>query len=265
MDIGTAKPSEDEKRGIPHHMLDVVEPDTVYTVASYKHQAGEILQSLLEKNQTPIVCGGTGFYARALLEGLSIPEVAPNVPLRQKLKDLASEKGADVLFEKLEQLDPISALKINPNDIFRVIRAIEVTQSLGIPFSQASRTDEVPFKVIWLGLDFKNREVLRSRIEKRLAEQIDMGLEGESKFLFEKFGPTRPLLNAVTYKQFFQYFENRFTYEEAIADCIRHNYQLARKQLIWFRANTSMLWLTVDAETSILEQAQAHLEALSPG
>ncbi|MCA9805014.1 MAG: tRNA (adenosine(37)-N6)-dimethylallyltransferase MiaA [Cyanobacteria bacterium HKST-UBA02] len=255
MDIGTAKPTMEERQGIEHHMLDIIEPDQVYTAGQYKKDAGEILEGLFARGKVPVVCGGTGFYARALLEGLSIPAVPPDEELRENLKELAEKEGNEVLLTRLEALDPVSAKKIGINDRFRLIRAIEVSIALDMPFSQATTMEPVPFDVLWIGLDYDDRAVLRSRIEKRLAEQIEIGLEEECRMLYERYGPTRTLVNAVTYKQFIEYFEGRFTYDQAVEDCVRHNYQLARKQLIWFRANEHMHWLKVDSPSGILSQA----------
>jgi tRNA dimethylallyltransferase len=246
MDIGTAKPTMDERKGVAHHMLDVVDPDSVYTVAEYQREGSAALNDIFARGKVPIVCGGTGLYARALLEGLSIPEVPPQAQLREKLKAEVEQHGNQALHDKLKQLDPVSAQKIHPNDVFRIIRALEVTMTLGKPFSEATKKKEVPFRVIWIGLTYMDRDLLRVRIEERLAEQVRAGLVEESKFLYEKYGATQPLLNAVTYKEMISFFDGNCTLEDAIADCVVHNYQLSRNQLIWFRANQEINWFCVD-------------------
>lgn len=255
MDIGTAKPTLEEMQGVTHHLLDVAEPDQVFTVAEYKERGLKAINAIFEKGKVPVVCGGTGFYARALLEGLSIPEVEPNHQLRQELNALADEKGNEFLYEKLQAKDPDATKKINVNDRFRIVRALEVMEALKIPFSKAMKKEEVPFKVIWIGLTFEDREVLKKRIKDRLQVQIEDGLVSEVKSLYEKYGKTRTLKNAVTYKQFIKYFENEITYDEAVDECERHNYQLARKQLIWFRANPDINWIKVDQEENLAECA----------
>lgn len=255
MDIGTAKPTLKEMEGIQHHMLDVADPDEVYSVAQYKREASEAIDSIFENGKVPIVCGGTGLYTRALLEGLQIPEVSPNKEFRDEMNKLADQKGCDSIFQKLSKLDPEAAKKINQNDRFRIIRALEVIEELKIPFSEAVQIKPPPFNTIWIGLTFQDRSVLKARIIERLNIQIEDGLEAEVRRLYEQYGKTRTLTNAVTYKQFINYFENLISYEEAIEECIKHNYQLARKQIMWFRKNESMNWLNVDLESDLLASA----------
>ena len=255
MDIGTAKPTDEEMEGIKHYMLDVAKPDEIYSVAQYKKDAKKAIDSIFEIDKVPIVCGGTGLYTRALLEGLEIPEVSPNQEFRDSLNKLADQEGCETLYQKLNQLDPEAAKKINQNDRFRIIRALEVIEELKIPFSQAVQIKPPPFKTCWIGLTFNDRSVLKERIIERLKIQIEDGLEAEVRKLYDQYGKTRTLTNAVTYKQFINYFENLITYEEAIEECIKHNYQLARKQIMWFRKNKDINWLNVDSESDLLASA----------
>ncbi len=254
MDIGTAKPTPSEQQGIKHHLMDVVEADQVFTVAQFCRLAGAVIERLHTESKVPIVCGGTGLYARALLEGLSIPEVPPQPELRAELQQLAEEHGNQALRMELERLDPKSLEKIMENDRLRMIRAIEVSRVLGKPFSQAAQRIELPYKVIWIGLNFEDRSVMRQRIELRLQEQLDSGLAEEARMLVEKYGKTQPLLNAVTYKQMINYFEGKCSLEDAVADCVTHNYQLARKQIMWFRANPEVNWFFVDTCENLTEE-----------
>lgn len=261
MDIGTAKPTEEERQGIPHHMLDLVEPDRVYSAAEFQREGTVVLHDVIARGKTPIVCGGTGFYSRALLEGLSIPEVPPQEELRESLQELAENEGNEAIYGRLRELDPVSADKILPNDRFRIIRAIEVTMTTGRPFSEVAKKVEVPFDVIWIGLTFDDRTILRGRIEERMQIQMNDGLVEESRALYERYGPTRPLMNAVTYKQMINFFQEKWTIEEAIQDCIRHNYQLARKQMMWFRANQSTNWIVVDKSNDVKNDAIQYMHA----
>ena len=262
MDIGTAKPTMEERDGIKHHLLDVAEPDQVFTAAQFRQLATDVIENLHERGKIPIVCGGTGFYARALLEGLSIPEVAPQEEMRKELQQLAETEGNAAVRKLLEEIDPASLSKIQENDLFRMIRAIEVTRVLSKPFSEAATTKEVPFDVIWIGLGFEDREVLRDRIESRLQQQLDDGLVEESRELLSKYGKTRSLVNAVTYKQMINYLEGTWTYEEAVQDCIRHNYQLARKQLMWFRSNPNMNWFLVDQTRQLKKDVFDYIDGI---
>jgi tRNA isopentenyltransferase (miaA) len=249
MDVGTAKPSREEQRGIPHHLLDVADPPEIYTAANYKDDAGKVLQELIEKWQTPIVCGGTGLYSRVLLEGMNIPNVAPNNQLRQQLNELADKEGIESLHKILEECDPASFARIMKNDRFRIIRAIEVTKALGLPFSQAATRVEVPYEVMWIFLTVEDRTVLQKRIRERLLQQVKDGVIEETKIVLEKFGKTNSLENAVPYKEYLQYLEGKLSLEEANEEAVKHNQALARRQIMWFRANKEARTFCVDKMT----------------
>ncbi len=246
MDIGTAKPSLQEQSIVPHHMLDVADPDEVFTVAQYKQQASEAIDDIHSRNKLPIVCGGTGFYARALLEGLSMPNVPPNEEFRQSLKETASRDGTPSLHQRLATIDPAAASKIGVNDQFRIIRALEVFETLGVRFSEAATKVDPPYKTAWIGLTFHDRSILKKLIGERVQAQIDAGLLDEIKGLLEKYGETQAIQNGVAYKEYLPYLKDRCSLDEAMATCIQNNYQLARRQLIWFRANPLIQWFNVD-------------------
>jgi tRNA dimethylallyltransferase len=246
MNIGTAKPSSSELSQTPHHMIDIVDPSQTYTVAQYKEEASAVLDEVLARRRLPIVCGGTGFYARALLEGLTLPAVAPQSELRKELQELADQQGNESLHSRLKELDPTSAARINLNDRFRLVRALEVCLVFGKPFSELAKRSEPAYRTLWLGLTTSDRKRLYQAIERRMAEQMQSGLVAEVTDLFKLYGPCRTLLNTVNYKEIIQYLQGECSLKEAQDLCIRHNCQLARKQLIWFRANPKILWLEVD-------------------
>jgi len=258
MDIGTAKPSAEEQAAVRHHLLDVADVDQTYTVANYKEDAGQAIEDIHIRGKIPIVCGGTGFYARALLEGLSIPEVPPNQVLRDELNEFADQNGNEQLLARLAQLDPVSANRLNANDRYRVIRALEVSIALGKPFSQAATLRPAPYPTVWIGLGVQNRQYIKDLIETRLDEQIAAGLLDEVKALLDDYGPTRALLNAVPYKEVISYLDGKCSLEQARLDAQKHNYQLARRQIMWFRANENTKWFMVDEENreSIFSQVQ---------
>ena len=246
MNLGTAKPSLEERAGIPHHLLDIIEPDDSYTVARYKKDAEPILERLIAEGKTPIVCGGTGFYFRNLLEGLSIPEVEAQEPLRQNLMRLADEQGNAVLHARLQDIDPNSATRINVNDRFRIIRAIEVTTVLGEPFSALAAKIAPKFDVLWLGLFYENRDLLREKIALRLQEQKEQGLVDEVRQLLARYGRCNSLLATVSYKEIVQHLDNEIDLDNAMSLCAIHTNQLARRQLTWFRSNKNINWMAVD-------------------
>lgn len=246
MNIGTAKPSDIEQSQVPHHMIDIVDPDQTYTVAQYKEEAAAAIGKILSRRRLPIVCGGTGFYARALLEGLDIPAVPPDSELRQELKQIADLQGNESLHRRLNELDPASAARINQNDRFRLIRALEVCLHFGKPFSEIARRSEPPYNTLWIGLTASERSKLNEAIEKRMSQQIHSGLVAEAAELFKLYGSCHTLLNTVNYKEIVSHLKGQIDLNEALKLCLRHNCQLARKQLIWFRANQNIQWLEVD-------------------
>ncbi|MFA7338819.1 MAG: tRNA (adenosine(37)-N6)-dimethylallyltransferase MiaA [Candidatus Obscuribacterales bacterium] len=246
MNIGTAKPTATEQAQVPHHMLDIIEPDQVYTASQFKREAGEILRQLTEARKIPVVCGGTGFYIRALLEGLKMPEVEPQQEIRDELAKVAEERGVEHLREILRQLDPISAQKIGVNDRFRLIRAIEVSRVLEVPFSQAASREPVPYNIAWIGLTAARRELLKERIIERIDGQLQDGLLAEVQSIYTKFGATQALKNTVAYAEFIQHIDGTLSLEQARDETIKHSVALARRQLIWFRSNSEMNWFAID-------------------
>lgn len=246
MNIGTAKPTATEQAQVPHHMLDIIEPDQVYTASQFKREAGEVLRKLTGAGKIPVVCGGTGFYIRALLEGLKMPEVEPQQEIRDELAKVAAEHGVEHLREILRQLDPISAEKIGVNDRFRLIRAIEVSRVLEMPFSQAASREPVPYNIVWIGLTATRRELLKERIIERIDSQLQDGLVAEVQSIYTKFGATQALTNTVAYAEFIQHIDGSLSLEQAREETIKHSVALARRQLIWFRSNTQMNWFAID-------------------
>jgi tRNA dimethylallyltransferase len=262
MDIGTAKPSPAEQATIRHHMLDVVDPAEVYTVAQYKEAAQQAVDQAGKRGRLPIICGGTGFYARALLEGLEIPAVEPQQQLRAELKRQAEEHGNEYLVEKLAKLDPLSASRINTNDLFRLVRAIEVSTVLGRPFSELAGRVDPPYRTVWIGLTVDDRSILQKRIKERFRAQMQAGLLEEVERLLKSYGPCQTLANTVNYKEFVNYLQGTCSRAQAEELCLLHNNQLARRQLIWFRSNSQICWLPVDLnnERELVAQASRLIE-----
>jgi tRNA dimethylallyltransferase len=246
MNIGTAKPTAAEQAQVPHHMLDIIEPDQIYTASQFKREGGAILSQLTASGKIPVVCGGTGFYLRALLEGLKMPEVEPQQEIRDELAKVAEQHGVEHLREILRRIDPISAEKIGVNDLFRLIRAIEVSRVLNMPFSQAASREPVPYNIVWIGLTANRRELLKERIIERIDVQLQDGLLAEVQSIYTKFGATQALKNTVAYAEFIQHIDGTLSLEQAREETIKHSVALARRQLIWFRSNTQMNWFAID-------------------
>jgi len=264
MNIGTAKPTAAEQAQVPHHMLDIIEPDQVYTASQFKREGGEILSQLTAAGKIPVVCGGTGFYIRALLEGLKMPEVEPQQEIRDELAKVAEQHGVEHLREILRQIDPISAEKIGVNDRFRLIRAIEVSRVLNMPFSQAASREPVPYNIVWIGLTATRRELLKERIIERIDVQLQDGLVAEVQSIYTKFGATQALKNTVAYAEFIQHIDGTLSLEQAREETIKHSVALARRQLIWFRSNTQMNWFAIDEldNKAIFEQCITKIKSM---
>jgi tRNA dimethylallyltransferase len=245
-DIGTAKPSREEMNKVTHHLIDVADPNENYTVAQFAEQGRHAIDQIIARGKQPIVCGGTGFYSRALLEGLVIPAVEPHEELRLKWHAFADEFGNEALHQELRKVDPQSADKLNPNDRFRIIRALEVYQVLGKPMSEAATKTESSYDTVWIGLTFDDRSLLHANIRKRFQEQMDAGMMAETERLYQMYGANQKLLHTVNYKQLVELIEGRMDQTTAFEEAIKHNIQLARRQLIWFRANKNVHWHSVD-------------------
>lgn len=245
-DIGTAKPSAEEQARVRHHLIDVADPDENFTAANFVELSGKAIEEMCARGRVPIVCGGTGFYSRALLEGLSIPPVAPQEELRQELRAFADAEGNEALHQRLRKLDPPTADRLGTNDRFRIIRALEVCESLGRPFSEVAQKVDPPYQTIWIGLTVEDRSILHASIRTRFHEQMAAGMMDETVRLHGKYGRSQKMMNTVNYKQLVQLIEGEINEPAAHEEAIRHNVQLARRQLIWFRANPAIKWFAID-------------------
>jgi tRNA dimethylallyltransferase len=246
MDIGTAKPTIEQQNKIKHYAIDIVEPKYFFTVAEYLNIAINAINTIIKKGKLPILCGGTGLYARALLEGIQMPTVQPKLELRAELNSLADQKGNTELYTKLVGLDPVTAGRLNINDRRRIIRALEVCLTTGKPFSQLATKVDLPFRTTWIGLNWNDRSMHKKIITQRFEKHLAAGLLKEVSNLWQN-NDYRPVLsNSVNYKEFIPYIEQKTSLEEVQEECIKNNFQLARKQMIWFRARSFINWIQFD-------------------
>jgi len=223
MDIGTGKIMKKEMRGIPHYMLDIVSPQKQITVAEYRQKALLAMNKIFKKGKTPIICGGTGFYIRALVEGLDIPKVEPDWKLRKELEN----KSIEELFKQLKKLDPQRAKNIDSKNRRRLIRAIEIIKKTGKPVPVLEKQPK--FNALYIGIK-KSPLELKKSINKRIDEMIKMGLEKEMKKLIQKYGQTTVLKNTIGYKEW-----NESENKKEIANAIKlHTLQFAKRQMTWF-------------------------------
>ncbi len=235
-DIGTAKPTKEEQLLVKHHMIDVVEPEYDFSVADFADGASKVISELHAKNKVPIVVGGTGLYFRILLENYDMPRVEANPKLRAELENLSN----DELFEKLSNIDKISAEKIHQNNRVRVIRALEVSLTTGKPFSSIKGVKENKYDVEWVFPEIESREILYNRINIRVDMMIKDGLVDETKNLLLKHGRIKNLVNTIGYQEIIQYLDGNISIENAIEQIKQNTRRYAKRQLTWFRRNPNL-------------------------
>lgn len=264
-DIGTGKVPLDQRRGIPHHLLDSVEPDEVFTAGEYRRRATGVLQEISSRGKQPILAAGTGLYLRALLEGLAdAPQRSEE--LRARLREIASERGAEHLHGILSRLDPASASRIAPRDAQKVIRALEVRLLSGKPVSELHRRPRSGlegFQVTKIGLS-PARQALYARIDRRVQEMIQAGWLGEIQQLI-KSGVSRDSkpFTFIGYPHLRDHLEGKITLPEALVHIQRATRQYAKRQITWFRRETEVLWLHMFGDDpEALNQSLAALESL---
>ncbi|UCH92066.1 MAG: tRNA (adenosine(37)-N6)-dimethylallyltransferase MiaA [Nitrospirota bacterium] len=256
MDIGTDKPTLPERQGIPHRLIDLVPPDQSFNVGDFRRHALQEISRLHSVGFLPLIVGGTGLYIRSLLRGLC-PGPPANWPLRKALTQEATKRGWPFLHEKLQQVDPDLARRLHPNDQPKVLRALEVYQTLGIPFSkvqQQHQFQETPYPYLLIGLTME-RQTLYRRIETRVDWEIEKGLVQETQQLMQR-GYSRNLgsMKGLGYRQFSGYLAREYSYEEAVRLLKRDTRHFAKRQMTWFRKEPGIHWITLE-ESDIPERA----------
>lgn len=235
-DIAAAKPTVKERDGIPHHLIDIVEPEYDYSVADYHDDAKKAIYDILSRGKTPIVAGGTGLYFRVLLENYDLPRVEANPKLRAELD---SREKEDLLAE-LKNLDKISYKKLIDANKRRIVRALEVTKILNRPFSEVSTQKEPEFEVEWKMPKINSREELYERINQRVDKMVEDGLIEETKKLLEKHGRIKNFVCTIGYQEVLTYLDGEATLEEALDKLKQHSRNYAKRQLTWFRKNPKL-------------------------
>lgn len=250
MDIGTAKPTKEEMGGIPHHMIDVADPEEDFSVARYVEMAARCVDDVLARGKLPIVAGGTGLYIDSLLSGRTFAPFSPDSALRGELERELAEKGGQAMLEVLAQVDPEAAQRLHPNDHKRIIRALEVYRSTGKTITQHNReTQAIPprYDALTIGLAFQDRQAMWRRIDQRVDEMVAAGLEDEvRRLLTSGISPKCTAMQAIGYKEFTQALSGEMTWQEA-ADVVKlRSRQYAKRQLTWFGRNPNTRWVRWD-------------------
>lgn len=236
-DIACAKPSVAERDGIPHYMIDIVEPEFDYSAGLYESQAKECIYDIISRGKTPIIVGGTGLYFRVLLEHYDLPKVEPDYKYRDELKKF--EKAE--LYSILQEKDSKSAEKIEKNDTKKIIRALEVIHITGKPISELQGQKEAEFDVEWIGLNFPRNE-LYERINKRVDIMFENGIIYETKNLIKKHGRIPNIVDSIGYKEVIAYLDGLMTLDEAKDKLKQNTRNYAKRQLTWFRQNSEIKW-----------------------
>jgi len=235
MDIGTAKPSLEERTRAPHHLIDVADPDEAWSLAVFQQKATEIIADIHARGKLPFLVGGTGQYVRAVTQSWTPPEVKPDERLRGVLETMKEERGADWLHKKLHILDPIAVEKIDPRNVRRTVRALEVILTTGRPFSQQRGQSDSPYKLLTIGLK-RPREELYQRVDERIEAMFEAGLLDEVQGLLEKgYSPELPPMSAIGYRECIRVVQGELTAEQAKVEMRRATRVFVRRQANWFK------------------------------
>ena len=245
LNIGTAKPSKEETKQAVHHLIDFVDPSENFSVQQYVSSAKIEIDNIISRGKLPIIVGGTGLYIKSLIYPYSFASSPKNEDLRSELNKLAEEKGVDYVYGLLETKDPESAYKIHPRDTKRVIRALEICMSTGKKKSELNiEENKKEYDYLMLVLN-PDRNILYDKINNRVDKMFDLGLEEEIKMLVNNKVVTKDsqCMQAIGYKEFFDYFENKTTYEELKESIKKHSRNYAKRQITFFRGFEDAIWL----------------------
>ncbi len=265
MDIGTAKPMREEMRNVPHHLIDVADPDETWSLALYQENAYRVIDEIHARGKLPILVGGTGQYVRAILEGWRIPPQAPDFGLREALNHWADEIGAEGFHGRLEKLDKDAADSIDYRNVRRVVRAMEVILLTGERFSDLRCKQECRYAPIVLGIS-RPREELYQRIDQRIDLMLEAGLVNEIFGLLKAgYSPDLPTMSAIGYAETIQYLQGKISYEEAVALIKRDTRIFVRRQANWFKPDDPQIqWFEADDDllNRMLLTVRSYLDAI---
>lgn len=264
MDIGTAKPTPEEMGGVPHHMLDVADPEEDFSVARYVDMAAKCVDDILSRGKLPILAGGTGLYIDSLLSGRTFAPFQPDSPLRGQLEEQLRREGGAAMLSRLAQVDPDSAARLHPNDEKRIVRALEVYQSTGKTITQHNlETRAIPprYDALTLALAFERREDMWSRIDRRVDQMMDQGLVAEVQGLLDSGVPAKcTAMQAIGYKEMAAALLSGGDVRAAAEEIQLRSRQYAKRQLTWFKRNKAARWLLWGREPDFAAALQTSTE-----
>ena len=242
MDIGTAKPSAEEQARVPHHLVDIQPPDKQMALATYQQMAFSVIDEIHRRGRVPFLVGGSALYLRAVTEGLQIPEVAPNPALRSELEGFAHENGRAALHARLQASDPVAAAQIHPNNLRRVIRALEIVQTTGRRKSDLEAATPPPYRILKIGLDLP-RPLLHERIDQRVHDMVEAGLVEEmASLLAAGYSADLPALSSLGYQEIAAYLHGDITLAAAVERIQIETHRFVRHQYTWFRRIPDIHW-----------------------
>ena len=251
LDVGTAKPSEEERQGIPHYLLDFLSPETPYSVADFTAAADPLIRDITARGRLPLVVGGTGLYITSLLSGMAFAPEKTDPAIRARLQARADTEGGAALYAELQRIDPNYAAQVHPNNLPRVIRALELFEATGRRMSdqrREARPAEAPYHALCLCLTCRDRAVLYSRIDRRVDEMVENGVLDEARQVYDHRDAYRTAAQAIGYKEFFPYFEGTANLTECTERLKQATRNYAKRQLTWFRRQNDAVWLYLDEE-----------------
>lgn len=252
--IGTAKPSMEERSQVPHHLIDICEPTETYTLAQFQQQAQTLITHYHAQGIVPLLVGGTGLYIRSIVQGMKIPRVGPQIELRSQFPDQAQS------YQWLQQVDSKSAAKIHPNDRVRTLRALEVYYVTGIALSHQQGNNPPTYSILQIGLDNSESDLHTLQIEQRTHRMLQQGWIVEVQTLIDRYGEDLSLLSTLGYAEIKQYLRGELSLDEATALIVTHTRQFAKRQRTWFRADSTIHWLAVN-EPTLQSQASNIVDA----
>ncbi len=266
MDIGTAKPTVEQRRGVPHHLINLVYPDQPFSVASYQALARRTIAEVFDRGQRPVLAGGTGLYVKSLVDSYYFVPSDPDPALRADLQQ-RERTNPGSLRAHLERVDPKASAKIHPNDLRRTVRALEVFIQTGSPISESWGYSALPYDVVIFGLTAE-REHLYSRIEQRVRQQVQDGLAVEVATLLDRgYDESLPAMQGLGYKEMIPHLRGLCSLEEAIAEIVTNTRRFAKRQFTWFRPDRRIIWLDVgksNGREAAVEEIAKSVEGRAP-
>jgi tRNA dimethylallyltransferase len=249
MDIGTAKPTLEQRQRVPHHMIDIADPDEDWSLARFRQVALEVIEAVHGRGHLPLMVGGTGQYITAILEGWNPPPKPSDATLRKELESFAAKQGRAALHKRLEKVDPVAAKRIHENNLRRVIRALEIYHTTGIPSSELRKKEPPAFRSLRVGLTLP-REILYERIDTRIDEMIQAGFQAEVERLLEQgYAPELPSMSAIGYEQMTRVISQEISLEDAVIEMRRLTRQFVRRQANWFKPDDPQIhWFDMRQE-----------------